>query len=657
VADVLVNDAVFPLRLMPKQGGSTKDFEDFVDRFDPRSEVDGTYQVKAILDHRWVQGARTKGGKQRKVLEFLVHWKGYGRKDSTWEPHSHLTDAAEVVDKYKGKYGVVNYAKQLNEELMAVVELMHRHRLKCDLQTALKAYSLEFDTVNGLRMQEVFGADKEAVLRNNEVPRLRMNPEPKVDRLKMRLLVRGDTEPRHLFEGASVDSPTPMPSSMRLMLALEDEDDGSGEPEEIAIGDVGTAFLKGDGYGPSDKPRWVAYKAHKKAALRVFRLTGPLYGQVDAPIRWHKSVVKWMVAEKGFVQSKNDVCMFRHPETRLKVLIHVDDNMSRGTRRHTQEFWSSLNEKFGLKSWAFVETGEQHRFLGSNVFKDMMDGKVVFGVHQNDDMDAFLDEYLPEGERPVTSPMTDKHEMYSNQVLLGCEDSRKFRSILMKMSWMAQQTRLDIVTPVNVLAQVSSAPTVSAWKALVRVMRYLDSRRAFTLYAVRAGSLGQNKWSFWVDSDLAGDPMHTRSRTGAVTVLNGMAVAWRSNKQPMTCFSSGAAEVFAFSEAVRDARLLVWRAEELGAEFKYPIEMKEDNAAAVSFQGSTTPSSKLRGVYNFRDKWVQELKNEKIVRAVKTPTDENAADLLTKCHQSRRRRKLLSLLNCEAEPSLAFRGH
>ena len=73
-----------------------------------------------------------------------------------------------------------------------------------------------------------------------------------------------------------------------------------------------------------------------------------------------------------------------------------------------------------------------------------------------------------------------------------------------------------------------------------------------------------------------------------------MLVHWRSNKQPITAFSSAAAEVFAFSEAVKDARLVVWKSEDLGASFEYPIKMMEDNAAAVSFQKSTTPHSKLR---------------------------------------------------------------
>ena len=57
-----------------------------------------------------------------------------------------------------------------------------------------------------------------------------------------------------------------------------------------------------------------------------------------------------------------------------------------------------------------------------------------------------------------------------------------------------------------------------------------------------------------------------------------------------------------------------------------------DNAAGVSYQHSTCASSKLRGVYDQRSDWVQELKDQKSVTAVKVKTENNLADLLTKCH-------------------------
>ena len=130
-------------------------------------------------------------------------------------------------------------------------------------------------------------------------------------------------------------------------------------------------------------------------------------------------------------------------------------------------------------------------------------------------------------------------------------------------------------------------------------------------------------------------------------MLNGMPVLWKSKKMPHTAYSSAAAEVYAFSEAVRECRLLLWRAEDLGAAVRYPFALHEDNAATVSFQKSTTTNSKLRGIYNLRDGWIRELKDLNVVIAKKVATDRNFADLLTKCHQHATIKKLLRLIMIE----------
>ena len=96
---------------------------------------------------------------------------------------------------------------------------------------------------------------------------------------------------------------------------------------------------------------------------------------------------------------------------------------------------------------------------------------------------------------------------------------------------------------------------------------------------------------------------------------------------------------------MRECRLLLWRAEDLGAKVQYPFVLHEDNAATVSFQKSTTPYSKLRGIYNLRDQWVKELKNTKIVEARKVATENNVADLLTKCHEHSSMKRLLQLMH------------
>ena len=64
--------------------------------------------------------------------------------------------------------------------------------------------------------------------------------------------------------------------------------------------------------------------------------------------------------------------------------------------------------------------------------------------------------------------------------------------------------------------------------------------------------------------------------------------------------SSASAEIYALSEACKDARLIAWVAEDMHREIRWPMVVYVDNAAGVSFQHDTCTSSELRGVFNYR---------------------------------------------------------
>ena len=85
---------------------------------------------------------------------------------------------------------------------------------------------------------------------------------------------------------------------------------------------------------------------------------------------------------------------------------------------------------------------------------------------------------------------------------------------------------------------------------------------------------------------------------------------------------------------------MAWIAEEMGRKVPWPLVVYVDNAAGVSYQHSTTASSKIRGVFDQRWDWVKELKDQKSITAAKVPTEENLADLFTKCHTKAVRTKL-----------------
>ena len=93
--------------------------------------------------------------------------------------------------------------------------------------------------------------------------------------------------------------------------------------------------------------------------------------------------------ENGFTQCKVDVSLVRHPVTRVKLLLWVDDIFARGVRKHTDAFWTEVDARFGLKSTEYLDLGVTRTFVGVNLLKSKLNGKIVYCMDQNAHVRAF----------------------------------------------------------------------------------------------------------------------------------------------------------------------------------------------------------------------------------------------------------------------------
>ena len=106
-----------------------------------------------------------------------------------------------------------------------------------------------------------------------------------------------------------------------------------------------------------------------------------------------------------------------------------------------------------------------------------------------------------------------------------------------------------------------------------------------------------------------------------------------SKKQITTSKASAEAEIYALSTAAQALKTTYYRAQELGVDAQFPGTLYVDNAAGVSFQRRTNPDTRLKGTFDLRAAWVQELQDQQVITVEKVHTALNIADLLTKCHQ------------------------
>ena len=638
----VIDNSKYPLRTVPAKDVDQTKLNEFVQSMSPRAQVPDVYVVDKVI------GIRTKGGER----EYKVKWKGYSQKECTWEPKEHLTEygAMEALAAFHAKNPgisdphllsyVVMHLTKVDEDEKAVEQLMRMHKLQGTIDEWLPVYKAELESVIGRRCRELHGDEYARVMKHSKVVKLRMNPEPKKNsRKKMRLILKGYMEPAE-WTGKS-DSPTAMASSIKMLVAMgvdpQDIDIVSLDDDVISAGDISTAFLLADDYDPGDMPRYVGYKPYKGAKLRVFQLLGPLYGQRDAGYRWWESISNWLL-EQGFSRSHNDKCMFVNPVTHMRLGIHVDDIIARGSRKQTRLFWAALEEKYPLKMWEEVDCDNPLVYTGYTIGKEVRDGKPWYTMDMTADLTEFMIESAMDGSRPVTAPMPYKGELTADRNGVSDQEHRWFRSMMGSLQWYTQ-ARYDIAYEVSRIAQYCAKPTQGAMKALRRLLGYLNTTKDKKLMVPRVWG---NEWHMYSDSDHAGEAAtgDSRSHTGVMILLNGMPIHWRSNKQPKTSLSSAEAEIYAMSTAVKDARTRLWIAEELNLKVEWPLVLHVDNAAGESFQHSTCGSTKLKGVFGLHQDWVQELKNEDMVNAVHIETHKNLADMLTKGLSAEVRNKL-----------------
>lgn len=313
-------------------------------------------------------------------------------------------------------------------------------------------------------------------------------------------------------------------------------------------------------------------------------------------------------------------------DTGVRLVLYVDDLLVRGTMEHSRAFHRALEERFKCRDPPEYLTSEHNiDFIGFNVsMEDRADGVHVY-MDQKDSIEGLIREFDAEVLQLKSAPMPSKRLMQSDGTALSSNAAAVYRHVVGMLNFYARCTRFDIAHAVSQLSSMMKSPTEGALKAMKHLLGYIKATTGF-----RIG--GRCQFEYFVDSDHAGDrPTSTRSHTGVMLMLNGIPFEWISRKQPHTAVSPAEAEVYAMREAAVAARLAQWVAEEMGLVVKWPLELKTDSMQARSFQHNTSPNSKLRGCFDIRDSFIQELRDKNVITSTYIKRTMNVADLLTHC--------------------------
>ncbi|CAE7496514.1 GIP [Symbiodinium sp. CCMP2592] len=264
-------------------------------------------------------------------------------------------------------------------------------------------------------------------------------------RAKARLVVGGHLDP-DLGGGLTTDSPTINRSSLIVLLQL-----AASLRWELSAGDIQAAFLNGLEIQRElfmEQPRGGVEGLDPRQLPRIRK---GIFGLVESPRMWYDRLDQVLTEEIFVIDGVHhrlrpcplDPCVYLlqaegELRPRAYIGIHVDDLIILAPREVRLALQEKISALFPVDSWE----SEEFDYIGSRI--TVKDGTVV--VNQA----AFVEGRLftievpknQEGDQPAA-----EEQMIDNKSLIGA------------LSWLASQSRPDLLCPVALAQQLQRAPT------------------------------------------------------------------------------------------------------------------------------------------------------------------------------------------------------
>ena len=468
--------------------------------------------------------------------------------------------------------------------------------------------------------------------------RLVMNEKTLPDgsmKYKARLVVRGYQQELDQIL-AEVYSPVGSAESLRYILAHAAQMGWTLEQM-----DFDTAFLQSDLLPIEEQVLICLPKGLPKQVLglygwndgQVMRLKKPLYGLKRSPLLWHKSIAKKMKLI-GYKPIEKDPCLYVDKDHMLFMFLHVDDllmtaEVNSGKIKEAKEL---LKTRFDFREDGFPEL-----FLGIQI--QLVDKGAIF-IHQARYIQKVLERF---GELEGKVTRTPMELEATNQMIENVQQESysrteedmmlPYREFIGAMMWLAKGTRPDLLQSVCLLSRYQENFGVEQWKLAKRVFAYLRGTVEYGILYTKDsdGPFHTNGGEIigYADANWAETDMSRRSTTGYAFGLANGAIAYVSRRQKTVALSSTEAEIYAMTDAAKEASFL--RSILYGLKNEWSkIELWCDNQSAIEVGNSTEYNKGRTKHIDVRNMYIKEAIQEGILGLSWVESQENVADILTK---------------------------
>jgi len=303
----------------------------------------------------------------------------------------------------------------------------------------------------------------------------------------------------------------------------------------------------------------------------VCKLHKALYGLKQAPKAWFERL-KSSLLSFGFKSSRCDPSLFiLHTQAHcIFILVYVDDIIITGNSKLAiKNLVHQLNSEFSLKDLGILDY-----FLGIEVHHSPSGSLLLSQTKYIKDL---LQKANMINANSMPSPMASSTKLSK---FGSVSDPTFFRSIVGALQY-ATITRPEISYSVNIVCQFLSNPLEDHWKAVKRILRYLQGTLHHGLMLTPASSTEPIAITGFCDTDWASDPDDRRSTSGACIFLGPNLVSWWARKQTLLARSSAEAEYRSLAQAFAEIIWIQSLLKELQIKSKIP-HIYCDNLSAVS---------------------------------------------------------------------------
>jgi hypothetical protein len=230
---------------------------------------------------------------------------------------------------------------------------------------------------------------------------------------------------------------------------------------------------------------------------------------------------------------------------------------------------------------------------------------------------------IPAAHRYISSCPTDE-----DTILTDTQQSELHTGIGMLL-YLIKHSHPDICIAVHELTKVLDRATMSHYKAMLRIMKYVLETEHHGLHIHPQHKDGIFNLCGKADSEFCGDCDTCISVYGYILYFCNVPIAWRSKSGKYVTLSSTEAEYFAISELAKEVLFVKQVLESMGITVEYPIIIHTDNVGAIYLSNNHTTSQRTRHI-DTRYHFVCEYIEDNIIKVLFVRSEDNEADIFTK---------------------------